>query len=169
MNIIEKLRILIIALLLFVNPGDLLCQPYENQLLMFSSGSQLSNSNTCENFGIIGLAIMGKSNSQSGIENRIGFSFNTGTTNGINETPGANNDNISIYPNPFDSKTTASFQNNEKQDYILRIFDLTGQMVFQRNHIQSSSIELLRGNLQSGIYIVELKGKKIFRGKMVLR
>ncbi len=71
-------------------------------------------------------------------------------------------------PNPFSSKTTIEFNNPNHSKYKLSIFSISGNKVFEKDNIQSHKIEFKRGNLKPGIYLVELKGEKVFRGKMVV-
>ncbi|NCA79360.1 MAG: T9SS type A sorting domain-containing protein [Sphingobacteriia bacterium] len=73
------------------------------------------------------------------------------------------------HPNPFTNKATIKFHNPSHSNYNLSIFNLSGNKVFERDNIKSDKVELKRGNLPDGIYLIELKGEKVFRGKMVVR
>lgn len=76
---------------------------------------------------------------------------------------------IHVSPNPFDEKTILTFHNKNHSNYTLSIFNLSSKKVFAKNHFTSNKIEFERGNLPNGVYIVELKGEQVFRGKMVVK
>ncbi|MBC8490245.1 MAG: T9SS type A sorting domain-containing protein [Bacteroidetes bacterium] len=78
-------------------------------------------------------------------------------------------ENINIYPNPFSNKTTIKFPNPNHSNYLLSVFSISGNKIFEMDNIQSDKIEFERGNLPKGVYLIELKGEKVFRGKMVVR
>ena len=75
---------------------------------------------------------------------------------------------LKVYPNPFTDKTTVEFSNNEHNKYTLSVYGTTGNKVIEMNNITSDKIELKRGMLKAGIYIIELKGEKIFDNKMII-
>ena len=79
------------------------------------------------------------------------------------------NPTMSIYPNPFTNKATIEFPNPSHSNYILSIFSISGNKVFEMQNIRSNKIEFERGNLPGGVYIVELRGEKVFRGKMIIK
>nr|NQU91203.1 T9SS type A sorting domain-containing protein [Bacteroidota bacterium] len=74
-----------------------------------------------------------------------------------------------IYPNPFSNKTNIEFPNPTHSSYTLSIFSISGIKVFEMDNIQSDKIEFERGNLPEGVYLLELKGEKVFRGKIVVK
>jgi len=76
---------------------------------------------------------------------------------------------IVISPNPFSYKTSINFYNPTQSNYTLTIFNQLGNQVFNQDNIKSNKIEFFRGKLPNGIYFVELKGEKVFRGKMVVK
>ena len=75
---------------------------------------------------------------------------------------------LNAYPNPFSTKTTINFPNPTHSNYKLSVFSISGNKVFELNNITSDNIELKRGNLPKGVYLVELKGEKVFRGKILI-
>ena len=95
------------------------------------------------------------------------------------------NEQISIFPNPFDATTTISISEasrasapDKKQ---LKIFDITGKLVFEDIY-ESNTYLLNRGTLERGVYFVEvavdLSGTstssmsdrvKIYRGKLIVK
>ena len=76
---------------------------------------------------------------------------------------------LKIYPNPFSDKTTIFFDNTDKQGYSLKITDITGNIVREINNIRSNSIELNKDNLPVGFYIIELRGKFLYKGKVIIK
>ncbi|MCK5079690.1 MAG: T9SS type A sorting domain-containing protein, partial [Bacteroidales bacterium] len=70
--------------------------------------------------------------------------------------------------NPFRNKTTISFNNPNNEVYTLCIFDLNGRKVSEIYDVRSNRIKFERGSLPEGVYFVELKGEKVYRGKMVV-
>lgn len=84
--------------------------------------------------------------------------------------------NLSISPNPMQERTTLHIQGvvaeNLKSD--LSLLDLSGKLVrtIERSQFKMVSngleIEIERANLPQGIYIVELKGDYLYRGKLVV-
>ena len=78
-------------------------------------------------------------------------------------------ENPSIYPNPFSNKTTIEFSNPDHSKYKLSVFNITGNKVFEMDNITTDKIEFEKGNLVPGLYILEIKGEKVFRGKIVIK
>ena len=76
--------------------------------------------------------------------------------------------NVNIYPNPFYSKTIIEFINPNHSNYKLSVFSISGNKVFEMYNITSDKIELKKGNLPIGVYIVELKGEIVFKNKMII-
>jgi len=85
---------------------------------------------------------------------------------GINEIK---TNNVLICPNPFMTQTSISFDNPNHSNYKLSIFNTSGNKVFEKNNITSDIIAFERGNLTPGIYIIELRGEKVFKGKMLVK
>lgn len=78
--------------------------------------------------------------------------------------------NLKIYPNPFTDKTTIFINVNDlSSGYNLKIIDITGKTVKEINSIKSNTISIEKGNLSSGIYTVEIKGKQLLRGKLIIK
>jgi parallel beta-helix repeat protein len=80
----------------------------------------------------------------------------------------AENEGINIYPNPFSDHTTIRFANPGNKAYQLVIRDLSGKVVRSVETIQTGEFMLYKGNLRPGYYFVELKGDRIYRGKLVI-
>jgi Concanavalin A-like lectin/glucanases superfamily/Secretion system C-terminal sorting domain len=75
---------------------------------------------------------------------------------------------ISFTPNPFYEKTTINFPNPNQSNYKLSVFNISGNKVFELDNIKTGKIEFERGNLPSGIYILVVKGEKVFNNKMII-
>lgn len=76
---------------------------------------------------------------------------------------------IIIYPNPASSRINIEFTNEVADSYILKIYNLTGQVILNKDNIKTNKLSVDIKNLNSGYYTIELKGKKIFRGKFLKR
>lgn len=87
---------------------------------------------------------------------------------GINENK-TGEENPVVFPNPFTNQTTIKF-NKEIDDGILYLYDVYGQMVFEKSNIYGKQAVINADNLSSGVYIFELteKGKRIYDGKAVV-
>jgi hypothetical protein len=88
--------------------------------------------------------------------------FQTGTTEYL-----INSEELIIYPNPLRESTTLIFSNPEEFNYELYIMDLSGKVCRIVDGITKSEYVLEKVDLKEGFYFVELRGLKIFRGKLV--
>jgi len=59
-------------------------------------------------------------------------------------------------PNPFNNSTLITFENKNNESYALILTNSVGQVVRQINNITADRVELLRGNLNSGLYFATL-------------
>ena len=73
-----------------------------------------------------------------------------------------------IYPNPIVDKAIIEIPNPDGNKYTLYIRDLTGKLCHIVNDISASEYVLERGNLNLGLYFIELKGPKVYRGKIII-
>jgi uncharacterized protein (TIGR02145 family) len=76
---------------------------------------------------------------------------------------------ISIFPNPFDRIATVEFNNPDNQLKSISIISLSGKIVKQYHHLSESQIEISRDNLPDGMYILEIRGDRISRCKIVIQ
>ncbi len=83
---------------------------------------------------------------------------------GIEQTA---NNALRIYPNPFSDETTITFPNPENQKYQFRIIDITGNIIYTES-ISASKYILEKQDLNAGVYILEIKGERIFHGRIVI-
>ena len=75
---------------------------------------------------------------------------------------------VSTYPNPFTDYMIISFNNAEKYSFDLYIIELTGKLCRIVNDINTSEYVLERKDLESGIYFLELRGPRTYRGKIII-
>ncbi len=74
-----------------------------------------------------------------------------------------------IYPNPFSNSTTIKFPNPNFEEYQLIITDISGKVVRLISNITSNKVSLYRDNLSKGFYLIELRGSRIYRGKILIQ
>jgi hypothetical protein len=78
------------------------------------------------------------------------------------------NESLMIYPNPFNGTATLIFNNPGAYPYTLYILDLSGKVCRIVDKINTSRYVLEKSELKEGFYFVELRGPKIYRGKIVI-
>ncbi len=77
-------------------------------------------------------------------------------------------DDVLIYPNPMSDRVTVKIGQHHTLPFRLRITDLSGRVIketMQYEHI----IELDRGNVSSGAYIIEVTGEVVYKGVLMVR
>lgn len=85
---------------------------------------------------------------------------------GLNEL--YNVKDLTVFPNPFSEQTTIRFTNPGGTPYTLRITNLTGQVVRIQEIMGQSEFTLERSGLENGYYLLELRGDRVFRGKIAV-
>ncbi|KPK80727.1 MAG: hypothetical protein AMS27_16255 [Bacteroides sp. SM23_62_1] len=78
------------------------------------------------------------------------------------------NENLGIHPNPFTENTTLTFNNPEGLSYTLYITDISGKILRIVNDITTSEYVLKKEDFREGMYFVELRGAKVYRGKIIV-
>lgn len=63
----------------------------------------------------------------------------------------------SIFPNPMMHEATIQLPNKDGEEFTIRIFSITGQLMFSAK-TQKSTFKFQRRNLPSGIYLVKISG-----------
>jgi hypothetical protein len=48
------------------------------------------------------------------------------------------------------------------------LFDFSGKVIRLQNNINTGEFTLKREGLEKGIYLIELKGRKTYRGKLIV-
>lgn len=61
-------------------------------------------------------------------------------------------ENISLYPNPFDDYTTLTFMNSKNKKYTLKLYNGQGQLVRTISDITTGKIKIEKKNLLNGLY-----------------
>ena len=75
---------------------------------------------------------------------------------------------LKIYPNPFNDKTIIEFNNPKHEKYDMVIRDLAGKIVETIYSITNEKIEITSDKFVEGYYIIELRGEKLYRGKLMV-
>ena len=74
-----------------------------------------------------------------------------------------------MYPNPFNQTTKVMFSNEEKVPFKLVLYDMLGNKVRVMHDITANEVVVEKGNLAPGQYFIELQGKaKTFRGRLMV-
>lgn len=73
-----------------------------------------------------------------------------------------------IYPNPFSNNTKIQFPYPASEPYQLSIITLAGKTVKIIDAFNTDLIEFNRDGLPAGLYMIELKGSQIYRGKIII-
>jgi hypothetical protein len=76
---------------------------------------------------------------------------------------------LEIYPNPMDGYTRLRFSNPDHEAYSISIRDFAGKLLRTEQNIRSEEYTLYREDLASGYYFIEIKGNKLYRGRLVIR
>lgn len=77
---------------------------------------------------------------------------------------------LTIYPNPMVQSATIELPHEKPGSWTLRIYDLSGKVVHKQKIETESNIALKRMGLKAGIYLVELRSKKmVLREKLLVR
>jgi hypothetical protein len=89
--------------------------------------------------------------------------------NGIVGIESHEDNGLVIYPNPFWYEARVEFYNPSGQAFEAFIRDVTGKTVRTIGKITGNSFVIERENLVSGTYLLELRGKEILRGKLIVQ
>jgi uncharacterized repeat protein (TIGR03803 family) len=95
-------------------------------------------------------------------------SVTVGVKDFVNVTDVRRENQFRIYPNPFSDRTRIMCHGSETDPYILTISDMTGKIVRKINGIRQIEFQLSREGLKSGLYIIEIRGSKTYRAKLVI-
>lgn len=96
--------------------------------------------------------------------NPVVLAVNIGATS-ISEV---NLEQIKIYPNPFFDRAIIEFPNHNHDIYTLTLIDLSGKIVKVITGIKESMVEVVRDELASGYYIIDLRGVHHYRGEIII-
>lgn len=70
---------------------------------------------------------------------------------------------LKVYPNPFRTQTTFEVKDFENESWELRIFDLTGRIIFTKK-TSNSKLVINKEDLKTGIYFFEIITETNTRG-----
>lgn len=73
-----------------------------------------------------------------------------------------------VYPNPMSSSARILFHNPTNDDYRLLILDLSGKVCRIKDGITTSEHILEKESLAKGMYLLELRGPNLYRGKIMI-
>ena len=76
---------------------------------------------------------------------------------------------LNVYPNPFTNTAILSIPNLKGHSYTLFIKDLSGKTVRIDENITGEKNEITREDLPAGLYLLELRGPNIYRGKIIIQ
>jgi hypothetical protein len=65
-------------------------------------------------------------------------------------------DNVSIYPNPFTNSTRLKVSSRKDQNISLKIFMITGELIYNSDRYLTNQVITLGDNLSSGVYFLEV-------------
>ena len=74
---------------------------------------------------------------------------------------------LNIYPNPFSHTVSISLP-DPNEHYTIKMVDLSGKVVLQNENISGTTFTIEREGLPSGLYFIELYGRQIYRGKIII-
>lgn len=74
---------------------------------------------------------------------------------------------LQVYPNPMKQNAVVIFPYDAGQSYQLSILNLNGQTIYSKE-VFSGEIEIERGNLKEGLYIIQIIGKKVYSRKLMV-
>ncbi len=79
--------------------------------------------------------------------------------------------NLHLFPNPSNGIFEIEFPYQENENYQLKVFDLTGKIVFEQNDSKiEKNIQLNLSNLTQGIYFLNIQSEnKLFRQKILIQ
>ncbi len=91
------------------------------------------------------------------------------TATGTKEVISYSDLNVNLFPNPFNSSTTLSFDNPLEENFELQLFDLSGKLVRTYSNITTDELTIERENLNQGLYVYQLKNEtNVVRGKFMI-
>ncbi|MEM6262114.1 MAG: T9SS type A sorting domain-containing protein [Bacteroidota bacterium] len=66
------------------------------------------------------------------------------------------NGSLNVYPNPFSDFATLTFSNPRAKAYTITLSDLTGKVVRRMDNITGEQVEIEKGGLSNGIYMMTI-------------
>jgi hypothetical protein len=75
---------------------------------------------------------------------------------------------LKIYPNPMTEGCVIEFPNPENTPYTLKIVTISGKTVKMLKNITSNRVEIQRNLLDLGVYLIEIKGDKVYHDRLIV-
>ena len=75
---------------------------------------------------------------------------------------------MKVYPNPVADMAMIEFDNASNDSFTLYLLDLSGRVIRQETNITGTTYQFDRGNLKTGIYLVQMVGQRTINGKIVI-
>lgn len=79
---------------------------------------------------------------------------NQKTSNPINTL---RKEKLILFPNPANEEISIIIENLETQFFSIKLFDISGKLVFSKENISGNTYQIERNNLKSGIYIISIQ------------
>ncbi len=82
-----------------------------------------------------------------------------------------NQNNFTVYPNPFDDYATINFGPELTQNHTIIIYDVLGQEVYRNENVDGSVLEIKKQDLGVGVYILSIFGtnsQEVFSTKLLV-
>ena len=76
---------------------------------------------------------------------------------------------LTVYPNPFTNQAFIQYTNPQKNQYLIRILDIKGVVVFERQKITNSKTIFERKEISAGVYFVEIIDEVVLRRKLIVK
>lgn len=76
---------------------------------------------------------------------------------------------IEVSPNPFVDQTTIIISGDNRNDYVLEVFDMTGKLVYEDRNVTGNKVIVSANNLDVGMYLFTLSGEEKFSGKLIVQ
>jgi hypothetical protein len=92
------------------------------------------------------------------------------TTNSIS-TPEIIMNQVVVFPNPMNNTSIIKFNNPRQEEFEIKLFDFSGQLVRRIKSIFNEEVVVNKGNLNSGIYFFYLTNnfKTRYSGKLLIK
>ena len=76
---------------------------------------------------------------------------------------------VLVLPNPINEISVISFDNQNRCQYEMRVYDILGNVLIRIENIVSDKVFLEKGDLTTGVYLIELKsGSQTLKGKILV-
>lgn len=79
--------------------------------------------------------------------------------------------NLEIIPNPMSDRSIIKFENFSKEPFVITLLDNTGRIVRTYANVLTNQVEINKGNLKAGMYIIHINAEStvIAKGKLIIK